>query len=224
MLDSLPVQTYGNKRVIHDDVFDRLCAEVVQTIDAFHVDNPTRRGISKSQLNDALPAALDPVLLDHIVGHLESHEVLAVDRGLVRRAEFNSAQALSEEDRAAVQAIEIAFQAAAMKPPALEEVVGNDRARKKLYQFLVEGGVLVTTGQNARSRSSGAGIAFHRDAIEEAKRRLGQQFPSPQPFSASEAKTALGISRKYAIPLLEHLDSIGFTRRSGDRRILENST
>lgn len=223
LLDSLPVQTYGNGRVIHDDVFDRLCSEVVQTIDAFHQDNVTLQGISKTQLNDALSTELDPALLDHLVGHLESSDVLAVDRGLVRRVDFDPAQALSEGDRAVAHEIENAFQVAALKPPSLDDVVGNDKARMKLYRFLVDGGVLVTTGQNVRGKSSAGVVAFHRDAIEEAKRRLEKHFAPPQPFSASEAKTALDISRKYAIPLLEHLDSIGFTKRSADQRVLANS-
>ena len=219
LLESLPVQTYGSQRAIHDDVFDRLCADVVQTIDNFHQDSPTLKGISKSQLNDALAETLDPVLLDHTVHYLESNDVLAVDRGLVHRANFDSAQALSDSDRAVVKEIESAFQDAALKPPAVEEILANSKARKKLYQFLVDDSVLVTTGQNARAGV----IAFHRDAIEEAKRRIEQQFPPPQPFSVSEAKTVLDISRKYAIPLLEHLDSIGFTKRSGDQRVLANS-
>jgi selenocysteine-specific elongation factor len=36
----------------------------------------------------------------------------------------------------------------------------------------------------------------------------------------SEAGAALGISRKYCVPLLEYLDTIGFTRRTADRRAL----
>jgi len=36
----------------------------------------------------------------------------------------------------------------------------------------------------------------------------------------AEAGTALGISRKYSVPLLEYLDAIGFTRRVADRRVL----
>ena len=35
-----------------------------------------------------------------------------------------------------------------------------------------------------------------------------------------EAGEALGISRKFSVPLLEHLDAIQFTRRVGDRRVL----
>ena len=39
-------------------------------------------------------------------------------------------------------------------------------------------------------------------------------------FLAREAGATLGISRKFSIPLLEHLDATGFTRRAGDRRVI----
>jgi len=39
----------------------------------------------------------------------------------------------------------------------------------------------------------------------------------PQPFTAADARTALGTSRRVVIPLLEHLDALGLTRRVDDR-------
>ncbi|WP_420820272.1 SelB C-terminal domain-containing protein [Rubneribacter badeniensis] len=40
------------------------------------------------------------------------------------------------------------------------------------------------------------------------------------PATAAELKEAMGTSRKYAIPLLEHFDGKGLTRREGDLRVL----
>jgi selenocysteine-specific elongation factor len=41
----------------------------------------------------------------------------------------------------------------------------------------------------------------------------------PEGFTVSEARQALGVSRKYALPLLTHFDATGITRRHGDRRV-----
>jgi selenocysteine-specific elongation factor len=38
----------------------------------------------------------------------------------------------------------------------------------------------------------------------------------PQPFTTSEARQALGTTRRIAVPLLEHLDALGWTRRLAD--------
>jgi selenocysteine-specific elongation factor len=67
-------------------------------------------------------------------------------------------------------------------------------------------------------------VLFHREAVASARSRLLDAFPAAADaetgFLAREAGAALGISRKFSIPLLEHLDATGFTRRAGDKRII----
>jgi selenocysteine-specific elongation factor len=43
-------------------------------------------------------------------------------------------------------------------------------------------------------------------------------FAKQGPFTVSNLREAVGTSRKYAVPLAEHLDRVGFTKRSGDTR------
>ena len=54
--------------------------------------------------------------------------------------------------------------------------------------------------------------------IGQAQRTLAAAFPPPTAFTTSEARTALGTSRKFIVPLLEHLDALGMTLRDGDTR------
>ena len=62
--------------------------------------------------------------------------------------------------------------------------------------------------------------ALTRERYAEAKGRLAAAIGSEGPLTASRAREVLGTSRKYVIPLLEHFDAIGFTKRAGDVRIL----
>jgi selenocysteine-specific elongation factor len=59
-----------------------------------------------------------------------------------------------------------------------------------------------------------------RTALEGAVATLRRSFPDGRPFSASQAREALGTTRRTAIPLLEHLDRTGVTVRQGDLRRL----
>jgi selenocysteine-specific elongation factor len=62
-----------------------------------------------------------------------------------------------------------------------------------------------------------------RPALEEAVATLRRRFPGGRPFAATEAKEALGTTRRTVIPLLEHLDRTGVTVRQGDlRRLAEH--
>jgi len=66
-----------------------------------------------------------------------------------------------------------------------------------------------------------ADVFLHQDALEEARQRLRQHLEKNHTMTASDAKNVLGSSRKYCIPLLEHLDKAGFTVRRGDLRELK---
>jgi selenocysteine-specific elongation factor len=58
------------------------------------------------------------------------------------------------------------------------------------------------------------------EAVEEAKRRVGDVIKQKGAFKIGDCKEALGYGRTVAIPVLEYLDTIGFTRREGDVRVL----
>jgi selenocysteine-specific elongation factor len=84
-------------------------------------------------------------------------------------------------------------------------------ADRRLLAALVRLGVLVPVG---------AGLHLGRDALDQAVASLRAAFPDGRTFSATEAKQAMGTTRKTAIPLLEHLDRGGVTVRQGDLRRL----
>jgi selenocysteine-specific elongation factor len=82
-------------------------------------------------------------------------------------------------------------------------------ADRRATALLVRTGVLVAVGP--------AGY-LGRAALEGAVETLRRSFPDGRPFAATEAKEALGTTRRTAIPLLEHLDRTGITIRLGDLR------
>jgi selenocysteine-specific elongation factor len=87
-------------------------------------------------------------------------------------------------------------------------------ADRKATALLVRLGVLVPIAP---------GGYLGRPALEEAVATLRRRFPGGRPFAATEAKEALGTTRRTVIPLLEHLDRTGVTIRQGDlRRLAEH--
>jgi selenocysteine-specific elongation factor len=92
-----------------------------------------------------------------------------------------------------------------------EAALGQLGVDRRLLAALVRLGVLVPIG---------AGLYLGRDAFDQAVASLRAAFPGGRAFSATEAKQAMGTTRKTAIPLLEHLDRGGVTVRQGDLRRL----
>ena len=84
-------------------------------------------------------------------------------------------------------------------------------ADRKATALLVRLGVLVPIAP---------GGYLGRAALEGAVAALRRSFTDGRPFAASEAREALGTTRRTLIPLLEYLDRTGVTVRQGDLRRL----
>jgi selenocysteine-specific elongation factor len=61
-------------------------------------------------------------------------------------------------------------------------------------------------------------IWMHRDAVEAGKQTALKLFARAPAFTTMEFRDALGVSRKFAVPLVDYLDKIRFTVRSGNSR------
>ena len=86
------------------------------------------------------------------------------------------------------------------------------RAREKLLQLLLREKVLVRVTPE---------LIFHRDALRKLRAHLGSYKKAKgDRISVLAFKELTGITRKYAIPLLEYLDRERVTRRQGDERVI----
>jgi selenocysteine-specific elongation factor len=85
-----------------------------------------------------------------------------------------------------------------------------EREARALLERLIGSGDLVPVGEHV----------YHREALREIKRLVTDHFREKGPFTVAEVRDLTGSSRKYVVPLVEHLDGTGFTRRQGDLRIV----
>ncbi len=97
-----------------------------------------------------------------------------------------------------------------LSPRDLSELAAHHGVDHRGVTELVQAGHVVRCGD----------VAFARAAIDQARRSLEQIGAGGTPFSAAEARTAWGTTRRFAIPLLEHLARTGVTRFDGDRHTL----
>lgn len=219
-LKDLPVVPVGKGYLVHAEIHETLCRDLLACVEQFHAGHPTRKGLPKDRVNAELGIDIAPPLLDHLIEDLTGRGLARLDQGNLKRQDFDPEEALSPADRSSAEEIEGAFRDGALQPPGLADVVGDDRERSKMYRYLLENKTLVAISGGGKTRSSGKSVVFHREAIDGARRLLGEAFSDSEGFSASDAKTALDTTRKFVIPLLEHLDSTGFTKRMGDYRVL----
>ena len=198
--------------VVSKAAYDQLAAELRAGFGARDAACPD--GLSREQILRWLPQAFPPVLDDVLAG-LVREAVLLQASGLFRLRHAGREQArAAAEARSAGQLAELLRRGGLSPPdPAL---ASPGPQVKRLLDRLVREGVAIRAVDRVQKRE----VLFHREAIEDARRRLAPLLAHPPGLLVSEAGAALGISRKYSVPLLEYLDAIQFTRRVADRRVL----
>ena len=90
--------------------------------------------------------------------------------------------------------------------------------KRDVYRLLSETGTLV----RLKTYDRNSNFVFHRDVLRDIKERLQERFPYPSEFAVSEVRDLLDATRKYVVPLLEHLDATGVTLRTGNVRRLRD--
>lgn len=193
--------------VVRKGDVDDLCARIPLLLGS------QSTGLAHEELSSAL-SGTGVGVLDEALKRLMSRGIIS-KRGnqlVVPRPEEERVQARNEADLAARIAEKL--RRGGLSPPSPNAIV-TDLPAKRAVDRLLSHGVLV----RAVDRAKGREILFHREAIEEAQRRLAPLLDRAPGLLVTEVGVALGISRKYSMPLLEHLDAIRFTRRIKDRRI-----
>jgi selenocysteine-specific elongation factor len=158
-------------------------------------------------------------LLDEALARLLAHRAISKhgSRYLIRRPAEDQIRA--RDEAALLSRIAETLRRGGLTPPA-PNVIVTDSGSHRALQRLLGAGVVV----RAIDRAKGREILFHREAIDEAQRRLAPLLERGRGLLVTEVGAALGISRKYSMPLLEHLDTIQFTCRIKDRRIRGGSS
>ncbi len=199
--------------LITHDAFDTAARHTLQAVDMFHAASPLVAGISKEELRervDTSPAVFGGIL-DSLVRdgrlEIEGEQVRAAGRKIV----------MKDEEAEAKATIEGAFRKAGLQVPAMKEVIAAlpiDKARAiKIVTLLLRDRTLIKLADE---------LVFHRDALADLRKQV-QAYKSKTGkarIDVAQFKELTGASRKYAIPLLEHLDRERVTRREGNERVI----
>jgi selenocysteine-specific elongation factor len=197
--------------LVEQQAFQQSATQLLNTLKAFHDANPLISGISKEELREKL--GLPPEVFSAVVEALVQQKKLEITGEQARLA--GRGVVMKDDEAESKQTIERAFAAAGLKVPALKDVLGGlkvDRVRaQKIVTLLLRDKVLVKLSDE---------LVFHRGALEDLRRTVaGYKSTSPK-LDIAKFKDLAGISRKYAIPLLEYLDRERVTRRVGDERVI----
>lgn len=195
--------------------FEELAKSVRTLLKEFHSRAPLESGMGREEMREKIFAHLPPEIFRAVIAQLVERNEVVAEKDLLRLSTHRVA--LSAEEQAAKDHLSATFASAALQPMSLEEAIakagpqfGIDQARAQRFaQMLINSGELVRVADLIFHRSALDGL---RDTLRKFKAEHGARI------DVGAFKDLTGVSRKYAIPLLEYLDRQRVTRRVGDAR------
>lgn len=196
------------------------CVQRTRTeLEKFHSANPLVPGIAKDDLRERVAAGqkkrmLAPAIYRAALENLVAAGDVMVTGDVVKRA--GREIALLPEEAKAKEQIEQEFERGGLAVPSVKEALGKlsveTKRAQKILQILLREKTLVRISEE---------LIFHHAAIARLRELLAaHKKQNGERLAIAVFKEITGISRKYAIPLLEYLDRERVTRRVGDERII----
>jgi len=202
---------YCDQVLVAPAAFAEAKTDVLQALKKFHDANPLVAGMSKEELRDRVN--LGPEVFYRVLEKLTEERKLEVAGELVHLP--GRGVVMKDEEAESKKIIEQAFASAGLKVPSLKEVLAGlkvDKIRaQKIVTLLLRDKVLIKISDE---------LVFHQSALLDLRHKIAALKTTAPKIDVARFKDMTGVSRKYAIPLLEYLDRERVTRRVGDERVI----
>jgi selenocysteine-specific elongation factor len=189
---------------------------VVAALTEHHRTQPLSEGVPREELRDQLARRAAPAVFDAALAALAAAGTVSVRDRVALAAHRLS---LSPEEERARTSIERAYRDAGLKPPDAASVAAaagvEASVADRMLKLLQRQKVLVRVDT----------LLFHDEALKQLKADVGMLKTSagagaPARIDVATFKERFGVTRKFAIPLLEYLDRERVTRRMGETRVV----
>lgn len=199
--------------------FENLKAKTLAEIENFHKKEPLKKGILRETLREKVFARIPNEIFKSVLFHLETEKKIVAEKDFVRAAAHNLE--LSTDEKVLRERLSAIYKNAKLEVPKLDDALlesikgtkSDKNHARKIFQLLINSGEIVKITDE---------FYFARNEVDNliAKLKIFAQNSTDKLIDVPKFKEIAGISRKYAIPLLEYFDREKITRRAGDKRLI----
>ena len=178
-----------------------LKSKVASALQLYHTQYPLRQGVPTQEIRSRLD--LSQPVYQRVLVRLVMEGAVVDERQSLRLPdhEITLTPKMEEEASAYLNSL----QKDPYSPPS------DQKVSAELLAVLIDQGKIVRVGD---------GVIFDANVYREMTERIVQHLKDQGNITVAEARTMFDTSRKYILPLLEHMDQQQITRRTGDERVL----
>ncbi len=199
--------------LVSKPVYDHLRMAMLSAVEAHHNKDKLSRGMQRETLREQVFKHAEPELFRAVTRSLESDGKITTEQDVIKLASHETS--LSPEQTIVRDRLRAIYANAGLEVPKLDDALQeaasgtglDQRAARKVFQVEVDKKEVVAVTNE---------YYFSTAALDELVAKL--RASTDRTIDVSKFKEMAGVSRKYAIPLLEYFDRTRVTRRVGDKR------
>ena len=207
------VEVDGKTYLIPGWAYRQWAEEITSALSAFHRDYPLREGMPKEELRTKKYQKLSSRMWQCLLGEMERDGLIKSSAQCIMLYSFTPAP--SEAERKKIDRLLTLLRNSHFQPPSWAELSRQAGLREdestEVLQYLLKSGELVKITDD---------IFLTGDVLQKAKEIVLSHLRAKGEITVGELRDLLNTSRKYALPIMEYLDRIKFTKRVGDVRLL----
>jgi len=202
-----------DKRYVGADVLESLGAECLAYLGEYHRREPMRQGLSRAELFSGFGRGMHPKLVHFLVERLVKSGQVVLEGDTLRLP--GHVVSLASDQSGLRALMETAYVGAGLMPPTTKAFLEENGLAAKdvaqMYRLLMEEGVLIKVSEE---------FYYSKAAMDDLVGRVREFFAANQEMGPQDFRDITGLTRKFAIPVLEYLDKEKITMRIGDKRQL----
>ncbi|HHV17900.1 MAG TPA: selenocysteine-specific translation elongation factor [Thermoanaerobacterales bacterium] len=204
--DRVKIFKIGEEDIVVDsNYYSRLTERAISIIENYHKNEPLSDGIAREELRSRIK--MEPSLFDNLLNKWIDEDLFETSGSTVKRKGFEIK--LNESQKGIFDKILKLYDEGGWSPPSINEVLSSfptnrEKDIKQMISMLTGDRKLIKLNEE---------LYMTKEWVKQAKQLLRKHFETNRELTASDFRKMLGTTRKYAIPLLEHMDSIKLTKR-----------
>lgn len=198
---------------IHKEEMNFYEKKVSAYLDEFHKEYPLKEGMGIEEARNKLEISGFPKVTDAVLDILKQNKVIKEERGLISKYRFKVV--IKEDEDVMMQEIISHYLECGFAPLATELYLKEHRKQKKypaVFTSLLNKKTLIRLDDQ---------YCLHCELYEKAKEAFRAIAKEKQVVQLGEFRESIGCSRRVAVPILEHFDRTGFTRKTEEGRVLK---